>query len=103
MYCKNCGKEMVDDARFCSACGCYVDPAAKGEINGVDNRHLDFREKDEGMDVATVVLAILGFIIPLVGIIGAIAQLIAGKNKSAGVIGLVTFIGFIFWLMFWGY
>lgn len=103
MYCKRCGKEMADDARFCTSCGCYVDPAADGEVNGVDNRYLNFKKDDEGMDTATVILAILGFIIPLVGIIGAIAQLIGGKTKSAGIIGLVTFIGMMFWFFFWGY
>ncbi len=25
MYCRNCGKELPDDARFCTGCGCSLD------------------------------------------------------------------------------
>lgn len=29
MYCSNCGKEMVDDARFCPTCGVSVSSSAQ--------------------------------------------------------------------------
>lgn len=100
MYCKFCGKEMDDNAQYCPGCG------RNQEWTGVQEVYMDVRRSDrndESMDTATLILAIIGFIIPLVGIIGAIVQLIGGKTKSAGVIGLVTFIGMMFWFFFWGY
>lgn len=30
MFCKNCGKEIADDAKFCDKCGCQVDGAESG-------------------------------------------------------------------------
>ncbi|MBR5144362.1 MAG: zinc-ribbon domain-containing protein, partial [Clostridia bacterium] len=29
MFCKNCGKEIADGARFCASCGATVDSESK--------------------------------------------------------------------------
>lgn len=50
MFCKHCGKEIMDDSAFCTYCGGNV------KENTVP-------EKDE----SSPVLAVLGFFIPVVG------------------------------------
>lgn len=95
-YCKACGKEIVDDCRFCPSCG-------TDQNNGAVTEHVVYREvqkQDEEIGAGAIILTILGFLIPFIGIIGAIAMLAGGKNKSAGIIGIGTVIGFVFWLMF---
>ncbi len=35
MFCKNCGKENDDDAKFCTSCGCNLGEEAKEEVTTV--------------------------------------------------------------------
>ena len=41
MFCKNCGKEIADGARFCASCGASVEsePKTNGPINNVASDH----------------------------------------------------------------
>jgi Predicted membrane protein len=98
-YCKACGKEIEDDTRYCPSCG------TEQYTNATPDRvvYREVRVQDEEIGVGAIVLAILGFIIPFIGLIGGIAMLAAGKSKSAGIIAVSTVIGFIFWFFFWGY
>lgn len=95
--CGSCGKVVDKDCEYCPWCGAQF------------RDHVHVREtfgsvkKDDEIGGGAIALAILGFIIPFIGIIGALAELISGKNKAAGVIGLMTVIGMVFWFMFWGY
>ena len=99
-YCKACGKEIEDDTRYCPSCG------TEQYMNNIMPDHPVYRETkpmDEEVGIGAIMLAIFGFIIPFIGIIGAIIMLATGKSKSAGIIGATTLVGFIFWFFFWGY
>lgn len=53
MYCKNCGKELKEDALYCSNCGARQDPI--------------FPQKEETS--TDFWFSVLGFLIPLAGLI----------------------------------
>lgn len=77
MYCKNCGKIIDDSATYCSNCGTKFD----NNINETDDR-------------SSFGFAILGFFIPIVGLI--LFLIYEGKKpkraKSAGKGALIGFI-----------
>ena len=55
MFCRNCGKEINDQAVICVHCGCSVQAnAAAGVVQG---------------DAPSTGMAVLGFFIPLAGLI----------------------------------
>lgn len=47
MYCKNCGKKIADDSRFCTYCGTQVDSEISGAGNTVVANHLEGKQKVE--------------------------------------------------------
>lgn len=53
MFCKKCGKEILDDAIICVHCGCSTQDTAKPATN----------------DAPSTGMAVLGFFIPLAGLI----------------------------------
>ena len=77
MYCRNCGKNIDDSATYCINCGTRFDNNNKG----ID-------------DHSSCGFAILGFFIPIVGLI--LFLIYEGKNpkraKSAGKGALIGFI-----------
>lgn len=84
MYCKNCGKEIHDEAVMCVHCGVPTDNMMKGKRNNVDSA-----------SPANGGLIVLSVLIPLVGIILGIVNISQGK-KHAGNVYLWT--GIIVWL-----
>ena len=86
-YCSKCGKELVDEAVVCPGCGC-----AQGNTN-----------VPEKADASSFGWALLGFCIPLVGLILYLvwkdnAPL---KAKSAGKGALVSVIvSVVFYLIY---
>ena len=77
MYCKNCGKIIDDSATYCSNCGTKFD----NNINETDDR-------------SSFGFAILGFFIPIVGLI--LFLIYEGeKPKRAKSAGKGALIGFI--------
>lgn len=77
MYCKYCGKIIDDDSMFCSNCG-----------NGVS------LEDNAGQDKSSRSFAVLGFFIPIVGLILYLIyeRKQPQKAKSAGKGALIGFI-----------
>lgn len=78
MFCKKCGKEILDEAVICIHCGCSVDE----------------NKKENTPDSSSTGMAVLGFFIPLAGLI---IWLINKETKplmakSAGRGALVGFI-----------
>lgn len=55
MYCKRCGAEIKDDAKFCPNCGA--------------NQTVDSNTSYDSYDSGSVGWAILGFFIPIVGLV----------------------------------
>lgn len=90
MFCKKCGKEIMDDAVICVHCGCSTQE--KKEITTSEN------------DAPSTGMAVLGFLIPLVGLI---VWLINKETKplmakSAGKGALIGFIVSIVFSIIYG-
>lgn len=61
MYCKNCGKEINNDAEFCPYCGSSTN--ANNNIPNMNNQN------SNPADTGSAGWAVLGFFIPIVGLI----------------------------------
>ncbi len=81
-YCTHCGKELVDDAIVCTNCGCAA--------NGVGN----IGAANSSADMPNVGLNLLGFFIPIVGLI-LYCTMQAQTPRKANQIGLFSLIGFV--------
>ena len=82
MFCSKCGKEIMDEAVVCTNCGCAV--------NGAKN----ISAAAAGEDIPNVGLNILGFIIPLIGLV-MYCVMHNSTPRKANQIGLFSLIGFI--------
>lgn len=83
MYCKNCGCSLPDDATKCENCGAVLSYGFEaGKTNPV--------KEEKG----SVLLGILGFMFPLIGLILYLAMMHSEpkKAKSAGKGALTAFI-----------
>lgn len=94
MYCKNCGKEIKEDALYCSNCGARQDPILPQK----EETNTDFW------------FSVLGFLIPLAGLIVFLVYegkkpgqaKAAAKGALIGVIvkvalsALITLFGLVF-------
>ena len=87
-YCSKCGKEVGVNAQFCPNCG---EPQSTGSYNPAysSQRPTDPNDSD------SFGWAILGFVVPVVGLI---LYLIWAQTrpKSAKMVGLGALVGFIF-------
>ncbi|MBQ8141388.1 MAG: zinc ribbon domain-containing protein [Clostridia bacterium] len=79
MYCSKCGKEVNDDAVVCVHCGCAIE----NEKTSIANQN----------DAPNTGFAVLGFLIPLVGLILYLVNKDTAplKAKSAGKGALIGF------------
>ena len=82
MFCSKCGHEIDDEAVVCTNCGCAVN----GIKNNVNKTVVD--------DVPNGLLDVLGFLIPLVGLI-MYCVMHSQTPRKANQIGLFALIGFI--------
>ena len=90
MYCKNCGCSLPDDATKCENCGAVLSYGFEaGKTNPV--------KKEKG----SVLLGILGFIFPLIGLILYLAMMHSEpkKAKSAGKGALTAFIIYLVFIV----
>lgn len=81
MFCSKCGKEIMDEAVICPACGCPVAGKALSNANAEE-------------DMPNGGLNVLGFLIPLAGLI-MYCTMIGKTPKKANQIGLFSLIGFV--------
>ncbi|MBQ7604304.1 MAG: zinc ribbon domain-containing protein [Clostridia bacterium] len=77
IYCRNCGKQLSDDnggrPNFCTVCGAPVNPLPVPAP----------ARSDSDLGLISMILSIVSFFVPLVGIPLAVAALIlAVKDKS---------------------
>ncbi len=90
-YCSHCGKEIMDEAVICVNCGCSVNSQTSGQnISNPD-------------DAPNTGFAILGFFIPLAGLILYLLNKdkFPLKAKSAGKGALIGFItGIVFTMLY---
>lgn len=90
MYCKNCGCSLPDDATKCENCGAVLSYGFEaGKINPV--------KEEKG----SVLLGILGFMFPLIGLILYLAMMHSEpkKAKSAGKGALTAFIIYLVFIV----
>lgn len=90
MYCKNCGCSLPDDATKCGNCGAVLSYGFEaGKTNPV--------KEEKG----SVLLGILGFIFPLIGLILYLAMMHSEpkKAKSAGKGALTAFIIYLVFIV----
>jgi len=94
MYCKNCGRQIDDNADVCLGCGVYTDKgrAMAGYQNSYQNSQ--YAQNQQGQpDVSTNGLDILSFLIPIAGVILGIVYMATGRPNAGRrylTIGLVT-------------
>lgn len=91
MYCKKCGKEINDNAVICPSCGCATD---KYEQKNFKNES----------DSSSAGWAVLGFFIPLVGLILYLVwkDELPLRAKSVGKGALVSVIVNVVIGLLWG-
>ena len=90
MYCKNCGCSLPDDAIKCENCGAVLSYGFEaGKANPV--------KEEKG----SVLLGILGFMFPLIGLILYLAMMHSEpkKAKSAGKGALIAFIIYLVFIV----
>lgn len=97
MYCVKCGKQIGESDIFCTNCGQKVVRETKNNSSynqNINNVSYNNNTKKEKNDKINILLIIVSFIIPLVGLI----LFIAYNNKSpkfANANGIAALIGFI--------
>ena len=79
-YCSRCGKELLDDAIFCTGCGCAVDPSIR------------FVRNEE--DKVSVWLCVLAFIFPIFGLIYWVIKR-EETPKKANAVGITALISWV--------
>lgn len=92
VYCKNCGAQMDDNASFCPKCG-----SEQRAANPYQNQRP--RPPVDPNDSDSIGWAILGFLVPLVGLILFLVWS-STRPKSAKMAGIGALIGVIFSIVF---
>jgi hypothetical protein len=59
MFCKNCGKELADDTRFCDGCGTATGDVAPAQKAGFDFQPIINKIKTDKKAMAMAILAII--------------------------------------------
>lgn len=90
MYCKNCGCSLPDDATKCENCGAVLS-------YGFEAGKTNLVKEEKG----SVLLGILGFMFPLIGLILYLAMMHSEpkKAKSAGKGALTAFIIYLVFIV----
>lgn len=86
-YCTHCGNELMDEAVVCTQCGC---PTATGAQ----------KYTPANADVVSPGLNILGFFIPIIGLIMFLVMFQKTPIKAKS-IGLWTLAGWIIAIILW--
>ena len=81
MFCSKCGKEIMDEAVICPGCGCPVNGKALQQVSSAE-------------DIPNGGLNILGFFIPLAGLI-MFCTMFGNTPIKAKQIGMFSLIGFV--------
>ena len=91
-YCKNCGEELIDEAKFCKKCGASIDDVA--ETNPVPVPQAE----EKSYKIHLIFGVILDLLIPILGIIIAIYLLTRKNSEEASKYGkIVLALGIVVW------
>ncbi len=100
MYCRNCGKEIMNEAVYCVHCGCSTGPTQPNYQYQTPPPPPPPQPQPQAQpDAPNIGMAVLGFFIPLAGlIIWAINKdtqpLMAGSALKGAIIGFCVSIAF---------
>ena len=75
MFCTKCGKEIADDSRFCTSCGCAITPSIAAQTSGMPTVTMQKRKIRTSWIVIGAVIIIL--------IIAILVDRNSPKNKAA--------------------
>lgn len=90
-YCEHCGAELLDDAVICPKCGCKCENKIDSSTQTIGRNATS--NQTNGITGESVGWFILGFCIPLVGLILYLVWK-DSKPSAAKAIGLGALIGF---------
>ena len=98
-YCSQCGKELVQGAKFCQSCGAPVESAAAAGASGgssagycqQQNAQPNYNYVEQ--DIPSTGLNVLAFFLPLVGLILYLVY-VDSTPRRAKAIGEFALIGF---------
>ena len=98
-YCSQCGKELVQGAKFCQSCGAPVESAAAAGASGgssagycqQQNAQPNYNYVEQ--DIPSTGLNVLAFFLPLVGLILYLVY-VDSTPRRAKAIGKFALIGF---------
>ena len=88
MFCSKCGKEVLDEAVVCTNCGCAINGSSFCKNNDAEE------------DVPNGGLNLLGFLIPIAGLILYCVN-VTKTPKKANQIGAFSLAGFLIGLIIW--
>ncbi|MDE7452920.1 MAG: zinc ribbon domain-containing protein [Clostridia bacterium] len=102
MFCKNCGKEIADQAAYCVHCGAVTDNPSAFNTQPVVTGN-----RTNGFAIAGFVLsffsylAILGLIFSCVGLNYSKQPEYSGNGKRLSIAGIViSCVSIVFWVIF---
>lgn len=108
MFCKNCGKEINDNAVICPNCGVATD-----KMQQTASAAPVEQKKANGFAITGLVLGLVGlfggnylFLVPgIIGLIFGIIGMVKAKQYSAPGLAIaalvVSVIAFVIWLIIW--
>lgn len=81
MYCPNCGKEIDDNAKFCSYCGANLEEDNKKQTEKEENSNITKQDNNQAKkpNVYIIVIAILA-----IALIGAVVMLLSNNAGKGG-------------------
>lgn len=96
MYCKHCGKELLDNTQYCPYCGTKQERAV--EVTKVKGPDAPSEEKKADGASASKILAILGIILGVTcfGVVGLVLSIIGytkaktKEDKSICLVGIIV-------------
>ncbi len=114
MYCRYCGKELPDDAKFCTSCGKSVSDEQPNRNMGNNNQgynnqgyynqnYYDPRQAPYYNDQPNAGWGVLGFFFPLIGFILYLVWMTEYPNRSkmcgkGALIGVI--VGFVLVILY---
>lgn len=96
MFCKNCGKELADDTRFCDGCGTATGDVAPAKTAGYDFAPIINKIKTDKKAMAMAILAIIHlvqFIMLFCPIQSASVSLFKENSTMMGIVLIIVTLG----------
>lgn len=102
-YCEKCGAALPDESAFCTSCGAAVNAQPQPQVTPQPQQTY-VAPQQPAVDTGSFGWAVLGFFIPLVGLILFLVwknekPLSAKKAGIGAIVGVVAYI--VFWIVYY--